>query len=1026
MSNHDQLEIVRSGGVVEFYDLDPSRGITNIGRHPANDIVIDTPAIAPFHAVVDHRRKPYQLVVLSEKGEAKLSGQPVPPNVSMEFHNWDTIELDGHVIVLLEGQAAAGPPPPPAPAAGPPSAALVPAAAPVTSVARPIPRRPEGPPLPRPPVGLPTRPLDQPDEIIVTELSEREWTVSVEQTAMFQMDIVNGGELVAMFEVRVEGLDERWVTISPPQVNLYEGERAVVTIAITPPREPDSRAGSHHFAVIVTSPNYPGRRSQRGATLIVNPYYEFAVGELSPRRQSISWFKRAGQATIPIVNKGNSDALFRLEGADDERACSFEFQVPGEEVSLATQAEMRLSPEEGADVAVSITPRSRRLVALRKRTYSFTITTIMLEAAQMPRMVLGQLKAAPLIGFWHILLMLLLFTAGIVFLFVPGPNPRLYSDEGQRVAATDNRQTLRYNVSRFKGWGASNILNIINGMTLNVKIERKLAGAADNTYEVVGDSLRGPTGKAEDAPTRDVVYRLTVGNWLSLLFPRLARSTTYDVAVVPVLPTIEVTPDRTEVKLGEPVLLSWKVQHADRLVLKTQEGLIVETFDEPEPTGTYEVQPEKDTVYVFEAYNLYTGDNPETDTAIVKAIVPPPVIAFFVAQPEEVVQGTPVLLSWRVLGADTVSLESDDPADRPMEVGPDGPPISRQPTRTTRYTLKAIKKGLVATAAAVEYRDVNVTPAPTPTPTPAPPQITFFTADPATLVRGDDNRVTLQWSVATTTTNVEISSPNLASPISHLDREGSIDVAVDSTTTFVLTAFNQDRTSSKTVQVQVQEPTPTATPTPTPPPTATPIPPPKIFFFKVEAKNSADSSKVKSMGGTPPKYQVVVGTDIKLSWEVSSDAEKVTLNPGSNAFGPGANSFDVLAYSGQDPSSYQLIAQSAAGSSQENVEIEVLPNPSPQPPSNVDGVVNGTDNTITWVWTGSEPILGFRVYRADVPPGDNFAAVYTAGQDPPFEWTDVGAGCGKIYYVVTRYEDVNLAEKETGPSATSWSSDPCP
>ena len=131
---------------------------------------------------------------------------------------------------------------------------------------------------------------------------------------------------------------------------------------------------------------------------------------------------------------------------------------------------------------------------------------------------------------------------------------------------------------------------------------------------------------------------------------------------------------------GQPVTLSWHVEYADRVVLRTQAGLVIESYDKPDPEGAYQVTPDVDTIYILEAYNFYTGSAPETDASIVKVVIPPPPtpdIAFFMAQPAAVIEGTPVVLSWRVTGADTVSLESDDPVDRPIEVGPDGPSISR-------------------------------------------------------------------------------------------------------------------------------------------------------------------------------------------------------------------------------------------------------------------------------------------------------------------------------------------------------------
>src|SRR5258707_7989346 len=103
MPAYDQLELIAPSGEIKFYDLDPGRGITNIGRHPENDIVIDNPAVAPFHAVLDHRQRPYQLVVVTQENPTSIGGETVAPNVPHVLHTWDTIELNGHSLVLVEG-----------------------------------------------------------------------------------------------------------------------------------------------------------------------------------------------------------------------------------------------------------------------------------------------------------------------------------------------------------------------------------------------------------------------------------------------------------------------------------------------------------------------------------------------------------------------------------------------------------------------------------------------------------------------------------------------------------------------------------------------------------------------------------------------------------------------------------------------------------------------------------------------------------------------------------------------------------
>ncbi len=237
-------------------------------------------------------------------------------------------------------------------------------------------------------------------EIIVTDISEREWTIEVEQTALCQLTITNGGGSPATFIVSVTGVDESWLSLSPPRVDLAAGEQTLVMITITPPRQPTSYAGMYHLAIMVTSPHYPDQYSQQAATLIIKPYDEFAVGALSPKQQSLSNRQRSGQLIIPIINKSNHEATFQLTGADETASCHFEFHLPGEAASLASPAELRLSSGEMVTVPVRVTPPPHSLIGLSRRVYPFTITTTIQAGRQASRSVLGRLESPPLIGPW--------------------------------------------------------------------------------------------------------------------------------------------------------------------------------------------------------------------------------------------------------------------------------------------------------------------------------------------------------------------------------------------------------------------------------------------------------------------------------------------------------------------------------------------------------------------------------------------------------------------------------------------------
>lgn len=1044
-----QLEIIGPGGQIEFYELDPGKGVTNIGRHPENDVVIDSPTVAPFYAVLDHRKRPYHLMVLSagdRPAQTTLRGQPLSPNVSEELYDWDTFQIDGYSLILVAGpseRAAAREPSPDRRPDQPPSPAPIPqpAAIPPTAAAAPATERPAAPAreLLTRPTAQAAPPPDRADELIVTEISDREWTVDVEQTATTQLTIVNGGQIVAAFAVRVSGVDESWVTISQPQVNLFEGARTTVTISITPPRQPTSRAGAHPLAVLVTSSNYPGHVSQMGALLTINPYYEFAVGELSPKRQTVSWRRRSGQVTLPIVNKGNSDAVFRLEGEDDERRCHFEFDMPDEEVSLAKQAEARLSPGETV-VPVGITPMRRRLIALRPRTYSYTITTSMTEGIQAPRSVMGQIRARPLIGLGTILLTLLALIALLVFLFKPSSVPDLsvQSRESLRPGAT---VILAYDASRFQALTPTNFFNRLNSLGLGLTLEYRTENPGEWQTFKSASELNTPDGTVVMTTTVNTKYRLRASSWISQIVPIFTGlSREIAVYVTPVEPQIAAfSVDRPTVVAGQTVTVFWQVFDAE--TLRLQYGDMEEPLRGTElENGTRQVTVERDTTFTLIAANSFWPKEVKR-TVFVKVLqptatpVPTPVIVRFDVDPLAILVGETVRINWEVSGADIVNIE---PIGNGLPLKGD---VGDEPLASLLYQLTAIKIAEDGTEVKNgAYKEVVVSPQPTATPVPVAPQIQLFEATPKEVIAGKGQVVRLTWSVSGDTTNIEITSPSLQ--LGGLKAQDSITVTVEETTLFVLTAFNGTLKASAATEVKAIEPTPTPTPTPVPtappPPTATPTPypPPVIVYYKAEGNDPLVDQVVfietLDEGGFPVYvYRVEGGSRMKLSWEVRN-AESVVLQD----FGPQALIEDGFLLPGSiiESGDYVLIAQNNGGANTAKATIRVdiaSPEP-PPPPYNVTGIEDptGGTNTISWSYRFADrpKIVGFRIYRADFPPGSMFEPVQTLYDQNASSWVDMPTEtCGKAYYVVALYVDyVTDEEVETQASTTSWYSQPCP
>jgi hypothetical protein len=1004
--SYDQLEVIDPNGAISFVDLDPGRGITNIGRHPENDVVLDSPDVADFHAVLDHRHKPYQLVVVNPGSETIVSGQRVLPNVPHALNNWDTIELNGHSLVLVEGSGAAPP--------AAPSRALAPA------VPMPVAEAPRAAsaasPEPGPPaVRLAAPPPDRMDDFIVAELSVRDWVIDVEQSANTQLTIVNGGDLVATFSVRVEGIDPGWVVVTPPAVNLFEGERALVNISITPPRDPCSRAGTHYLSVVITSPNYPGRVTAMTGVLIINPYADFSVGELSPRQQTITWRRQTGQASIPIANLGNSDATFRLDGEDDERACRFEFTVPGEAAGLVGHAELRLPVEGTTTVPIRITPHKRRLFGVGKHNIMYTITTTPLTGVQTPRAVLAQVQHAPLIRPWMVALVLLLVAVVLAIIF--RPSIQYFGTDANREIRNTEAVTI----------------------TAGDKVELYWRASPFSSLRIVSDLVQdpdegpvaGPEGSKTVSPPVNVTYWLRAENLLTRLHQTLfSDSQEVRISVESVLPGIHFTATTSSgtdtVVRGESVTLSWKVDNAVELFLLSNGA--PETIGPQEHTGSRIVVPNLETnVYSLQARNRYTGPDGVIANVTIRLVeptptpLPVPVIQRFDVQPLVITAGESIRLDWLVTGVDKVTI-----VGVAGEFAPSGSlEVTPSEVGQVSFVLTASNGRVPVTL----QKTVTVLPQPPTEPPPEAPRIEFFTILPSQVVAGDPeaNDVRLSWSVIGTFTNISISGPDFGA-VANLPRQGSITVAVTKPTLFVLTAFNgEELSASETVQIAVLPPTPTPVP-PTPAPT--PLPRPIVIFSAAadadrgEPPDAVTAITSSDIPTDTRRYRVVAGTWVRFSWSATNAVKAVFL--GEDKAPVDSRSVQITS-----AGTFLYSAINAENLSTDLfVQIEIVPRPAPPVPFAVNGPSASVSGPLLITWDYDSAALasidGFKIYRA-VLPAVTFAAI--ADNIPktiPLQYEDATGGCGMAYYVVAVYTDLNGVRRETAPSSNSWYSQACP
>lgn len=342
----DQLEITAPTGEVRRWQLDVSRGITNLGRHASNDIVLTAATIQPFHFMLDHRQVPYHLIALHQTPV----GQRMEPVA--DLHLDKPVVVAGHRFRLL----------------------------PSTVVERRA--------LPTPPAPL----------SLSAELSVREWSSEAGRTHTTHLILYNHSSREESCTLSAEGSAAPWLTLSPPEVTVPAGGRAVVVLCLTPPRQPTSVAGTHPLALLITPTERPDSPLRREVTVRVQPFYDFSVGPLFPAKQSLSFLRATGQATLPITNLSNTTASLRVEGVAVGGHCGFEFTAPDEAIPFAGAITLSLGPGESVSLPMTILPPPRPTFGTQRQGHHFTLTTTLLVERTPKRTVGGLLIAPPRVG----------------------------------------------------------------------------------------------------------------------------------------------------------------------------------------------------------------------------------------------------------------------------------------------------------------------------------------------------------------------------------------------------------------------------------------------------------------------------------------------------------------------------------------------------------------------------------------------------------------------------------------------------
>ena len=653
--------------------------------------------------------------------------------------------------------------------------------------------------------------------ILINPVSD-EITIDVEQSAYFECELINAGPIVATFFLRVNGVPSEWVEITPETINLNEGQRQLVQVRVTPPRDSSSSAGIHPVRVVAISPNYVGQRDIATLTLTIQPFYEFTLGNLSPRDQRIGWRKRSGVTYLPIINQSNDSAEFNLLAMDDENGCSFDFWI-SEELQLNRQATTRLDAGETTELPIQVTPHKIPMFSLRNKRYHYTTNVQIPQRASAPQALSGSATAVPLFGWWSIVLGVATLLLGLFILLQP--NIRSFD-----VAA--GKDVIELGDSTKLIWDVSPFATRLSVSGVDTPISR---GQVSLTV----------------APTQSTNYELVSGNWLSGMFG-LDQKRTVAVLVVPPTPQVNVFEvDKTIVAKGTPINVRWSVIEADEALL-TIDG-VVYTLSKEEFSGEQQVVLEKDALVTLEAKNASGSEllsyfvnvippfiNIRSFTVWVKPdgvaqdagnftvarsitvsprvkllpipvedqapdpnfpvkfveLVPEPTsetgyrVEFTGAVREELQPGEQVILEWDVDGVDSLQIS---------------PFTEELPARGNQPFFPQESMNFVMTAASGELEGIYMLPVKVfDGEPPKAPTIDFFKASPASMV--GPGEVEFSWSVSGEWTRVNLSNANgiLAD---YLNPVGFKKLTIKESSTIILTAYNGTLSSAKDVQLTV-------------------------------------------------------------------------------------------------------------------------------------------------------------------------------------------------------------------------------
>jgi len=285
---------------------------------------------------------------------------------------------------------------------------------------------------------------------------------------------------------------------------------------------------------------------------------------------------------------------------------------------------------------------------------------------------------------------------------------------------------------------------------------------ADTVSIDQGIGLVATEGSMTVAPVVTTTYNVIATN----AFGSQEAEATVFVGNYPVL-TFSVSP--AKIKEGETAQLAWSCTGATEVSI--DQGIGVQTA-----SGTYPVSPAETTTYTISATN-----DVGTSTATATLMVDNVPTANISADDTSIIQGGSTTLSWSTTNADMASIDQGIGTVTPNTEGSQ----SVTPTVTTTYTILATN----AYGSASDTVTITVSEQPMPT--------VSISAEPDMIL--NPGEVRLIWS-STNADSVEIDQG--IGPVTPVE-EGSLEIPVNETTTYTITATNDYGSATDFVTVAV-------------------------------------------------------------------------------------------------------------------------------------------------------------------------------------------------------------------------------